>query len=99
MFYLPGFHLSSVTQSLQMGLLSVQNGGVIQNTFIVREYSFSDFVQRNVPGTFRGGRGLFLDVSVKIEIIDFLQPKIKQKLQENIITEPEKYVSIDYVQS
>ena len=34
-------------------------------------------------GMFRGGGGvrvLLLDVSLKLEIIDFLQPRIKQKL-------------------
>ena len=47
-----------------------------------------DFVRRNVHGTFRGGGGgevglrvLLLDVSVKLKIIDFLQPRIKQKLR------------------
>ena len=41
-----------------------------------------------------------LDVSVKLEIIDFLQPRIKQKLREYIIITPEKCViGIDYVQS
>ena len=39
-----------------------------------------NFVWRNVPGTFRGVGVLFLDVSAKTEIIDFLQPRIKQKL-------------------
>ena len=33
---------------------------------------------------------LLLNVSVKLEIIDFLQPRIKQKLSENIIITPEK---------
>ena len=60
--------------------------------------SFIDFVRRNVPGTFRGVGVLLLDVSVKIEIIDFLQPRIKQKLRENIIITPAKCViGIDYV--
>ena len=45
------------------------------------------------------GKGLLLDVSVKMEIIDFFQPRIKQKLRENIIITPKKCVtSIDYVQ-
>ena len=35
-----------------------------------------------------------LDVSVKLEIIDFLQPRIKQKLLENIIITPEKCVIV-----
>ena len=42
---------------------------------------------------------LLLDVSVKMEITDFLQPIIKQRLQENIIITPEKCViGIGYVQ-
>ena len=53
---------------------------------LIGEDSFIDFVRRNVPGTFRGVRVLLLDFSVKMEIIDFLQQKIKQKLRENIIT-------------
>ena len=45
-----------------------------------------------------GGGGLLLDVSVKMEIIDFLQPRIKQKLRENSIITPEKCViGVDYV--
>ena len=48
-----------------------------------------------------GGVGvLLLDVSVKLEIIDFLQPRIKRKLREYIIIIPEKCViGIEYVQS
>ena len=48
-----------------------------------------------------GGVGvLLLGVSVKLKIIDFLQPRIKQKLQQYIIITPEKCViGIDYVQS
>ena len=48
-----------------------------------------------------GGVGLLLlDVSVKLEIIDFLQPRIKQKLREYIIITPEKcIIGIDHVQS
>ena len=39
-----------------------------------------------------------LDVPVKMEIIDFAQPRIKQKLPENIIITPDKCViGIDYV--
>ena len=58
-----------------------------------------DFGRRNVFETFRGVRVLLLDVSLKLEIIDFLQPRIKQKLRENIIITPEKCVIvIDYVQ-
>ena len=49
-------------------------------TRMLREDSFIDFIRRNVPGTFRGVGVLLLDVSVKMEIIDFLQPIIKQKL-------------------
>ena len=66
-----------------------------------REDSFIDFLRRNVLGTFGGGVGvLLLDVSVELEIIDFLQPRIKQKLQEYIIVTPEKCViGIDNVQS
>ena len=42
---------------------------------------------------------MLLDVSVKIEIIDFLQPRFKQKLRENITMTPVKCVTgIDYVQ-
>ena len=59
-----------------------------------------DFVLRKVPGTFGGVGHLLLDVSVKLEIIDFLQPRIKQKLLEYIIITLEKCVmGIDYVQS
>ena len=64
------------------------------------EDSFIDFVSRNIPGTFRGMGILLLDVSVKMEIIDLLQPRIKQKLQENIIITctPEKcIIGVDYV--
>ena len=53
-----------------------------------REDSLPIFFQRNFPGTFRGGV-LLLDVSVKMGIIDFLQPRIKQKLGENIIVIPQ----------
>ena len=61
---------------------------------LFREDSFIDFVRRNVPGTFGGGgRVLLLDVSVKMEIIDFLQPRIKQELRENIIVTPKKCVT------
>ena len=35
-----------------------------------------------------GGRVLLLEISVKMEIIDFLQPRIKQELRENIIVNP-----------
>ena len=35
---------------------------------------------------------MLLDVSVKMEIIDFLQPRIKQELPENIIITPKKCV-------
>ena len=44
----------------------------------LREDSFIDFVWRNVSGTFRGVGILLLDVSVKMEIIDLLLPRIKQ---------------------
>ena len=44
----------------------------------LREDSFIDFV----PGTFRGVGILLLYISVKMEIIDFHQSRIKQKLQE-----------------
>ena len=66
----------------------------------IRDESFIDLVRRNVPGTFRGAvRVLLLDVSVKMEIIHFLQPRTEQKLRENIIITPEKCViGIDYVQ-
>ena len=37
-----------------------------------------------------GGGVLLLDVSFKMEIIDFLQPKIKENLCENITLTPEK---------
>ena len=43
-----------------------------------------------------------LDVSVKMDIIDFLQSRIKQKLQENAIITPKKgviLIGIDLVQS
>ena len=41
---------------------------------------------------------MLLDVSVKMKIIDFLQPSIKQKLQENIIITPKKVaIGIDCV--
>ena len=43
----------------------------------LREDSFIDFVRGNVPGTFRGVGALLLDISDKMEIIDFLQPRIK----------------------
>ena len=47
-----------------------------------------------------GVGGLLLDVSVKLEIMDFLQPRMKQQLRENIIITPEKCaVCIDYVES
>ena len=98
MFYLPGFHFSSVTQSITSDGPTLSSKWWSYSKHIVREDSFSDSVQRNVPGTFRGVGVLFLDVSVKIEIIDFLQPRIKQKLQENIIIIPEKCVDIDYAQ-
>ena len=40
---------------------------------------------------------MLLDVYVKIEIIDLLQPRLKQKLQENIIITPEKCITgIEY---
>ena len=58
----------------------------------LREDSFIDFVQRNVSGTFREVGVLLLDVSVKMEIIDFLLPRIKQKLFQNIITTPQKFL-------
>ena len=47
----------------------------------------------------RGIRVLLLDVSVKMEIIDFLHPRTEQKLRENIISyAPEKCaIGIDYV--
>ena len=47
-----------------------------------------------------GGVGvLLLDVSVKMEILDFLLPRSKQKLLENIIIIPQKFViEIDYLQ-
>ena len=71
---------------------------VVTLTLFLREDSFIDFVRRNVPGTFRRVGVLLFDVSVKMEIIDFLQPRIKQKLLENIIITPEKCViGIDYV--
>ena len=41
---------------------------------------------------------LLLDVSVKTEIIDFLLPRIKQKLCENIITLEKCAIGINYVQ-
>ena len=42
---------------------------------------------------------MLLDVSVKMEIIDFLLPRIKQKLFKNIIITLQKCViGIDYVQ-
>ena len=86
-------HQTQVEDKLQMTEVLKQNQ--------LREDSFIDFVRRNVPGTFGGGGVgvLLLDVSVKMEIIDFLQPRIKQKLRENIIITPEKCVKcIDYVQ-
>ena len=46
----------------------------------LREDSFLDFFWRNVSGTFRGAGVLLLDVSVKMEIIDVLLPRIKQIL-------------------
>ena len=39
------------------------------------------------------------DVWIKMEIIDFLQPRIKQKLTENTITPEKCVIAIDYVQS
>ena len=42
--------------------------------------------------TFRRVRVLLLDISVKMEIINFCQPRIKQKLRANIIIAPEKCV-------
>ena len=72
--------------------------GTRVNDFCPREDSLIDFVWSNVPGTFREVGVLLLDVSVKIEIIDFLQPRIKEKLLENIIITPESSViGIDYV--
>ena len=45
-----------------------------------------------------GEWALLLDISVKMEFIHFLQPRIKQNC-ESIITSPEKYViCIDYAQ-
>ena len=41
---------------------------------------------------------LLLDVSIKMEIIDFPLPKIKQKLPENIITPKKCVIRIGYVQ-
>ena len=67
--------------------------------FSLKEDSFIDSVGTNVPGTVRGVRVLLLDVFVKMEIKDFLQPRIKRKLRENIIITPENCVkAIDYVQ-
>ena len=48
----------------------------------LREDSFIDSVRRNVPGTFKGVGVLLLDVSDKMEIIDFLQPRIKQNCKK-----------------
>ena len=48
----------------------------------LREDSFIDFVRRNVPGTFKGVGVLLLDVSDKMEIIDFLLPRIKQNCKK-----------------
>ena len=50
----------------------------------LREDLFIDFVRRNVPGTFRGGGAgvLLLDISDKMEIIDLLQPRIKQNCKK-----------------
>ena len=48
----------------------------------LREDSSIDFVRRNVPGTFRGVGVLLLDVSDKMEIIDFLQPRINQNCKK-----------------
>ena len=45
-----------------------------------REYLFIDFVWRNVSGMFRGVRVLFIDISVNLEIKDFIQLRIQQKL-------------------
>ena len=43
---------------------------------------------------------LLLDVSIKLEIMDFLQPRIKQKVREYIIITPEKCaIGIDDVES
>ena len=39
-----------------------------------------DFVWINVSGTLGGLGVLLLDISVKMEIIDFLLPRIKQKM-------------------
>ena len=61
---------------------------------MLREDLFIDFVQRNVTGTFRVVGVLLLDVSVKMEIIDFLQPRIRQKLRENIIITPERCATL-----
>ena len=48
----------------------------------------------------RGGGVLLLDVSIKMEIIVFLQPRVKKKLRENIIITPEKcLIGVDYVHS
>ena len=47
-----------------------------------REDSFIDFVRRNVSGMFRGLQVLLLDVSVKVEFIDFIQPRIKQNCEK-----------------
>ena len=49
----------------------------------IREDSFVDFVWRNVSGTFREVGVLLLDISVEMEFIDFLQPRIKQNCEKN----------------
>ena len=64
----------------------------------LREDSFIAFVGETSL-RHSGGRALLPDVSVKVEIIDFLLPQIKEKLFKNtIITLHKLLIEIDYIQ-
>ena len=65
---------------------------------------YRSFFQRNISGALGGGGGggigvLLLDILDEVEIIDFLQPRIEQKLLKNIMITPQVFlIEIDYVQ-
>ena len=64
----------------------------------LREDSFINFVWRNTCGTFRKVEVLLLDVSVKMEIIDFLLPRMTKRLFKISITPQKCVIGSDYVQ-